>query len=96
VTTQTDAPDLVRSLAIDIAYWMRNRRADWAEKFRDRIDELLQALIDGTMVLTSSAGPLSGADSTISVPSVKSSFGMDEPENWAPSSGWPEYLASGN
>jgi phage gp36-like protein len=95
VTTPTDAPQLVRSLSIDIAYWMMNRRQDWAEKFRDRIDDLLEKLADGTMVLTNSAGQMgSSEDSTISVPGLRSSFGVNDPESWSPSSGWPGYLTN--
>lgn len=98
VSTQTDAPQLVRSLSMDIAYWMANRRAGWAEKFRKQIDEMLAAINSGTMILTTSAGAiLTGAAVTIHTqPGLRSSFGMDDPRFWSPSSAWQEDLASGS
>lgn len=98
VSTQTDAPALVRSLAMDIAYWMANRRADWAEKFRDRIDEMFAAINSGTMLLTTSAGTLLNAPAVTihTQPGLRSSFGLDDPSRWCPSSAWKQDLASGN
>lgn len=99
VTTTTDAPQLVRDLCIDIAYWKMNRRADWAKQFRIDIDAMLKRLVEGDLVLTNSGGQIFGPEATgesYATPAVRSSFGVDDPECWAPSSGWKDYLASGN
>lgn len=79
----TPAPYLIKDLCVDLAYYKATIRQEGSEKIKKYIDDRFKAIIDGTLVLTTSAGPVSVAGGLAwASNSYHSSFGMDSEINW--------------
>jgi phage gp36-like protein len=79
----TPAPYLVKDLSIDLAYYKATIKQKGSEALKVYIDARFKAIIDGTLILTTSAGPvasLSGGGWASN--SYHSSFGLDNEINW--------------
>lgn len=88
----TPTPPLLTDLATDMAYyrmiWMDKERGPLLKEF---IDSRLKGLIDGTLILTNSAGTtLGGTDTAWSENTYHTSFGPDSAVNWSVDSAWIE------
>ena len=86
-------PDLVRDLAVDLTYYRMAWRTDEAQKILDRVDSIFKAVNDGKLKLVTSAGAYPTTDDIevvawSSTQQYHSSFGPDDPVNWAVSSSW--------
>lgn len=77
------APYLVKDLCIDLAYYKATIRQESSKAIKDYIDERFKAILDGSIVLTSSDGvvPVTGNYAWASN-SYHSSFGLDDPVLW--------------
>lgn len=94
----TNAPQLVRDICIDLTYWKavgwQNEKLGKVQK--DYIDARLKAISEGAVLLTNSGGMVgqgpvfAGATSD----GIRSSFGVDDPENWSVSSSWQDSFAA--
>lgn len=82
------APYLVKDLSIDLAYYKATIRQESSKLIKEYIDARFKAIIDGTMVLTNSAGVI-GATGNFAWASnsYHSSFGLDSEVNWSVDSG---------
>jgi phage gp36-like protein len=77
------APYLVKDLSIDLAYYKATIKQESAKALKEYIDARFEAIIGGTLILTTSAGPvasLSGGGWASN--SYHSSFGLDDDVNW--------------
>lgn len=77
------APYLVKDLSVDLAYYKATIRQKGSEIIKEYIDARFKAIIDGTLLLTNSAGvvPATGGFAWASN-SYHSSFGLDSEVNW--------------
>ena len=76
-------PYIVQDLCCDVAYYKATIRQEGSEIVKKYIDERSKAIIDGTLVLTTSAGALTPTGNTAwASNSYHSSFGMDSEINW--------------
>jgi phage gp36-like protein len=83
------APQIVRTLSIDIAYYRLNMQQKWAETLKEYIDARFKALLDGTMLLVNSSGTLAANDvAAWTDRPYRSSFGPDDPTNYSISDSW--------
>lgn len=80
-------PDLVKDLCIDLAYYKLAFATEKGKALKESLDERFKALIDGTMMLTTSLGAVSLGNRAWSThqdyPTV---FGVDSDLNWRVSS----------
>lgn len=90
--TPTLAPDIVRDLSIDLAYFKMTVGKEGAKELKKYIDERFKGLLDGTISIVSSGGTV--VDQAVSAWSNRegyhSSFGVDDPVNWHVSSQWEQ------
>lgn len=78
------APYLVKDLCVDLAYYKATIRQESSKLIGDYIASRFKALIDGTMVLTNSAGVVGATGNYAwASNSYHSSFGLDSEVNWA-------------
>lgn len=91
----TPAPYLVQDLSIDLAYYKMIFGSDRAEALKTYIDDRFRSIIDGTLVLTTSAGAVgqTGVYAWASN-SYHTSFGPDSEINWQVSSQWIDDVQS--
>ena len=85
----TPAHGVVRDLCVDLTYYKMIVRQEGADKLWKYIDYRIKALLNGTMLLTTSGAAL--AQGTVSWSSEEghhTSFGPDDPINWQVSSQW--------
>lgn len=80
----TPAPALVQGLCIDLAYYKLTYTRDTADKLWKYLENRFKALVNGDMILTTSAGTL-GTTYSFASNSYRSAFGPDDPLNWSPS-----------
>jgi phage gp36-like protein len=81
------APQMVRTLAVDLTYWRFIWASDRADKLKEYIDARFDSLVCGSMSLVSSGVILS--DNVVQAWSnteYRSAFGPDDPINWSVSS----------
>lgn len=77
------APYLVQDLCIDLAYYKAAIRQESSKLIKEYIDARFEALINGTMVLTNSAGAVAATGNFAwASNSYHSSVGMDGDVNW--------------
>jgi phage gp36-like protein len=77
------APYLVKDLCIDLAYYKATIRQESSKLIRDDIERRFDAIIDGTLLLTTSAGVVAKTgDYAWASNSYHSSFGLDDEINW--------------
>lgn len=86
----TPVPGLVRDLCIDVAYWKLAFASDKGKALGDILEKTFQAIADGEIVLTNSAGTLFSNDAWSTHQGYPTQFGMDNPINWEVSSAWAE------
>lgn len=90
----TPAPPLVKDLCIDLTYWRMTMRQKGSEVIKKYIDERIEGLIGGTIVLTDAAGAVlpqnqeSLAWSEQNQTGYHTAFGPDYELNWMPSSAY--------
>lgn len=85
----TPVPDLVRDLAIDLAYYKLVFASDKGKALWDSLKERFESILDGSMVLTTSAGALATTDRSWSThQGYPTQFGVDCDLNWQTSSAW--------
>lgn len=85
-----NAPYLVQDLCIDLAYYKATIRQETSKAIGDSLESRFKAIIDGTLLLTTSSGTLvseQGATAWVSN-SYHSSFGPDSEVNWRVDSNW--------
>lgn len=85
VPGSSNAPQIVRTLSIDIAYYRINMQQKWAKDLKAYIDARFEALLDGSMAVVTSAGvvdPAFAGTAFVSTPH-RSAFGTDAPEEWS-------------
>jgi phage gp36-like protein len=77
------APYLVKDLCVDLAYYKATIRQESSKLIKEYIDERFKAIIDGTLLLTNSAGVVAGTGGFAwASNSYHSSFGMDDETLW--------------
>lgn len=83
------APYLVQDLCIDLAYYKATIRQEGSKIIGESLEKRFKAIIDGTLLLTTSAGTVAedGATAWVSN-SYHSSFGPDSEVNWRVDSNW--------
>lgn len=84
------APLVVKDLCIDLIYYKMNILQESVEPLKTSLDERFEAILNGTLLLTNSAGsllttPPNGAWISNSYHSM---FGPDSPANWSVDSNW--------
>ncbi len=82
-------PGIVRDLCVDLAYYkmiLKNPKA--AKELKSYIDDRFKSIIDGTLVLTTSAGLIEAQDKAWSTDQYGTAFGVDRDENWRVPSDW--------
>ncbi len=85
--TPTLTPLLVQDLRIDVCYQKLNIAKKKKQELADSIKSRFEGLIDGTIIITDSGGPINGATNNAWCEnSYHTSFGMDSPLNWRVSS----------
>lgn len=93
VPGSSNAPQIVRTLSVDLVYYRLNMQAKWAESLKKYIDARFEALLGGDMTLVTSAGivdPAFAGTAFVSTP-YRSSFGVATPsEDWSVSSSWQQ------
>lgn len=83
------APFMVKDLAIDLTYWKMAVGKGKKDQLKKYIDERFEGLLNGTIILTNSAGPLQQpANAAWAENSYHSSFGPDSPINFRIDSDW--------
>lgn len=88
VPGSSNAPQVVRTLSIDLAYYRMIWMQENADKLKAYIDERFEALLDGTMELVSSGTSLATGDpKPWTDKDYRTAFGFDDPVNWSVSSG---------
>jgi phage gp36-like protein len=76
-------PHVVQDLCIDLAYYKATIRQEGSKSIKEYIDERFKAIIDGTLVLTTSGGLVdSQGNSAWASNSYHTSFGPDNEVNW--------------
>lgn len=83
------APYLVQDLCIDLAYYKAALGNERSKLVGESLERRFKAIIDGTLLLTTSAGTVAedGATAWVSN-SYHSSFGPDSEVNWRVDSNW--------
>jgi phage gp36-like protein len=77
------APYLVKDLCVDLAYYKANIKQESSKLIRDDLERRFDAIIDGTLLLTTSAGVVAKTgDYAWASNSYHSSFGLDDEINW--------------
>jgi phage gp36-like protein len=86
-TPFSPVPGIVRDLVVDITYYKMTIRQG-TEELKESINERIQAIADGSMVLggVERVGDFTGSGT----PGRRSSFGPDAPENWSTDDDWVE------
>lgn len=91
----SNAPQIVRTLSVDLTYYRVNWMNERSEKLKSYIDERFKALLDGTMSLTTSGGEVEDIALLASTDrDHRSSFGPDDPSNWRTSENWIDQVQS--
>lgn len=84
-------PDIVRDLAIDLAYYKLVFASDKGKALWESLKERFESILDGSMLLTTSAGAISTGDRAWSThQNYPTQFGVDSDVNWQVSSAWAE------
>jgi len=82
----TNAPPMVRTLSADLVYYRRIWASERGDKLKEYIDQRFNALLAGSMSLTTSGGLLEDAGVVAwQDKPYRSSFGPDDPVHWRPS-----------
>lgn len=84
------APYLVKDLCIDVAYYKATIKQESSKVIGESLERRFKAIIDGTLLLTNSAGTIveeQGGSAWCSN-SYHSSFGPDSEVNWRVDSNW--------
>lgn len=94
----SNAPYLIRDICIDLTYW---KARGWQSKelgptLKKYIDERLASIVNGSVLLTNSAGLVAQGPTFAAATSddTRSSFGVDDPINWTVSSNWQDDFQS--
>lgn len=83
------APVLVQDLCIDMAYYKATIRQEGSKAIGDSLERRFKAIIDGTLILTTSAGPVAATSNIAwASNSYATAFGPDSEVNWEVSSQW--------
>ncbi len=92
VPGSASVPQIVRTLAVDLAYYRCAWRQEGMETLKEYIDERFAALLAGSMSLVNSAGiiPITNLTAAWSDKNYRSVFGIDAPENYSVSAEWVE------
>ena len=91
-TPGSAAPQIMKSLAIDLAYYRTIWATDRADKLKTYIDERINGLLAGSMALVTSGGVMV-SDSVATAwtdKTYRSSFGPDDPVEYSVSSAWQD------
>jgi phage gp36-like protein len=87
-----NAPYLVQDLCIDLAYYKASIRQESSKLIKEYIDQRIEAIINGTLLLTTSAGPVAASGNFAwASNSYHSSVGPDSEVNWRVDSSWITY-----
>jgi phage gp36-like protein len=83
------APYLIKDLCIDMAYYKATIKQESSKAIWDSLERRFKAIIDGTLVLTNSAGLVAGssAGGAWASNSYHSAFGFDNEVLWHVDSG---------
>lgn len=83
------APYIVQDLCIDLAYYKATIRQENSKAIGKSLEDRFKAIIDGTLILTTSAGPVTATGNLAwASNSYHSSFGPDSEVNWQVDSNW--------
>lgn len=76
-------PYLIKDLCVDLAYYKANIKQESVKPLKEYIDERFKAIIDGTLILTTSDGIVASATGGgWAANSYHSSFGLDSEVLW--------------
>lgn len=82
-------PGIVRDLCIDLAYFKLSFATEKGEKLGKILEDRFKAILDGSLLLTNSAGNISSSERAWSShQDYPTHFGVDNPVNWQVSSAW--------
>lgn len=85
----TPVPGLVRDLCIDLAYYKLVFASDKGKELGAILDARFKAILDGSLVITSSLGQLDTGERAWSThQNYPTQFGVDQDINWQVSSAW--------
>lgn len=82
-------PGIVRDLCIDMAYFKLAFASDKGKALGDLLEKRFEAILEGKIMITTSAGRLDTGERTWSThQDYPTQFGVDNPLNWQVSSAW--------
>ena len=84
-------PGLIADLIVDMTYWRATMRQESSVVLKEFIDERLSGLVDGSIALVSSGtvlGSSTAARASVDTAGRHTSFGPDDPINWATDQDW--------
>jgi hypothetical protein len=85
----TPCPGIVRDLCIDLAYFKLVFASDKGKALGEILEKRFEALLDGSMLITTSAGRVDTGERAWSThQSYPTHFGVDPDINWEVSSQW--------
>lgn len=77
------APYIVKDLCVDLAYYKATIKQESSKLIQEDLERRFKAIIDGTLLLTTSAGVVAGTGGFAwATNSYHSSFGFDSEVNW--------------
>lgn len=77
------APYLIKDLCVDLAYYKATIKQESSKLIKEYLDARFKAIIDGTLLLTTSAGVVAGTGGFAwASNSYHSSFGLDSEVLW--------------
>lgn len=84
----TPVPGIVRDLCIDMAYYKLTFATEKGKALWDTLSNRFKSILDGSMLITTSAGILASGDTAFSThQDYPTAFGVDSDLNWRVSSG---------
>ena len=89
-TPFTPVPGLVRDLCIDVAYWKLAFASEKGKALGEILEKTFQDIIDGTLIVTNSAGSLKTDRAWSTHQDYPTQFGVDSDLNWETSSNWAQ------
>jgi phage gp36-like protein len=78
----TPVPGVVRDLCIDLAYYKLAFATEKGKELKESLKERFEALLDGSMVLTTSGAVLASGQAWSTHQDYHTSFGVDTDLNW--------------
>ena len=86
----TPCPGIVRDLCIDLAYFKLTFASEKGQALGKILEDRFKAILDGKLLLTTSAGQIDSGERAFSTHQYPTEFGVDSEVNWRVSSAWAQ------